>query len=94
MIIDCHGHYTTAPQSLWDWRKRQVAGRDHVVAVVELAQHLPHQENQRRVQPFRFLDAPVEHFHVAERVERQFVAVAQDILLLAEDPFEVFGMLQ
>ncbi|MGH8688790.1 MAG: amidohydrolase family protein [Burkholderiales bacterium] len=26
MIIDCHGHYTTAPQALWDWRKRQVAG--------------------------------------------------------------------
>jgi 4-oxalmesaconate hydratase len=25
MIIDCHGHYTTAPQSLWDWRKGQVA---------------------------------------------------------------------
>jgi len=28
MIIDCHGHYTTAPQALWDWRKKQVAGRD------------------------------------------------------------------
>jgi len=26
MIVDCHGHYTTAPQALWDWRKRQVAG--------------------------------------------------------------------
>ena len=25
MIVDCHGHYTTAPQALWDWRKRQVA---------------------------------------------------------------------
>ena len=25
MIIDCHGHYTTAPQALWDWRKRQVS---------------------------------------------------------------------
>jgi len=27
MIIDCHGHYTTAPQALWDWRKLQVAGQ-------------------------------------------------------------------
>jgi len=27
MIVDCHGHYTTAPQALWDWRKQQVAGR-------------------------------------------------------------------
>jgi 4-oxalmesaconate hydratase len=25
MIVDCHGHYTTAPQALWDWRKRQAA---------------------------------------------------------------------
>lgn len=25
MIIDCHGHYTTAPQALEDWRKRQIA---------------------------------------------------------------------
>lgn len=24
-IIDCHGHYTTEPQALHDWRKRQVA---------------------------------------------------------------------
>ena len=26
MIIDCHGHYTTAPQALEDWRDRQLAG--------------------------------------------------------------------
>ena len=25
MIVDCHGHYTTVPQALWDWRKRQVS---------------------------------------------------------------------
>jgi len=24
MIIDCHGHYTTAPDALWAWRDRQV----------------------------------------------------------------------
>jgi 4-oxalmesaconate hydratase len=24
-IIDCHGHYTTEPQALLDWRKRQIA---------------------------------------------------------------------
>ena len=27
MIVDIHGHYTTAPQSLWDWRKQQAAGK-------------------------------------------------------------------
>ena len=26
MIVDIHGHYTTAPQSLWDWRKLQSSG--------------------------------------------------------------------
>src|SRR5262245_38616429 len=26
MIVDCHGHYTTAPQALWEWRKRQASG--------------------------------------------------------------------
>ena len=26
MIIDCHGHYTTAPPSLGAWRDRQIAG--------------------------------------------------------------------
>jgi 4-oxalmesaconate hydratase len=25
MIVDCHGHYTTAPKGLWDWRKKQLA---------------------------------------------------------------------
>ena len=26
MIIDCHGHYTTAPGELTEYRKRQLAG--------------------------------------------------------------------
>ena len=26
LIIDCHGHYTTAPKVLEDWRNRQIAG--------------------------------------------------------------------
>src|SRR5215467_3039578 len=26
MIIDCHGHYTTAPKALEEWRQRQIAG--------------------------------------------------------------------
>jgi 4-oxalmesaconate hydratase len=27
MIVDCHGHYTTAPQALWDWRKEQLSNK-------------------------------------------------------------------
>src|SRR5208282_4946531 len=26
VIIDCHGHYTTAPKALEAWRKRQIEG--------------------------------------------------------------------
>ena len=25
LIIDCHGHYTTAPKALEEWRNRQIA---------------------------------------------------------------------
>ncbi|MBP6345563.1 MAG: amidohydrolase, partial [Neisseriaceae bacterium] len=26
LIIDCHGHYTTAPEALARWREQQIAG--------------------------------------------------------------------
>lgn len=29
MIIDVHGHYTTAPQQLAEWRQRQIASAGH-----------------------------------------------------------------
>jgi 4-oxalmesaconate hydratase len=28
MIIDCHGHYTTEPEQLTEYRKAQLAGLD------------------------------------------------------------------
>ncbi len=27
LIIDCHGHYTTAPKALDDWRNQQIAAQ-------------------------------------------------------------------
>jgi len=33
MIIDIHGHYTTAPKALEAWRKRQVAAIDNAAAM-------------------------------------------------------------
>src|SRR5688572_19139977 len=32
MIIDCHGHYTTAPAGFWDWRKRQLSGSGNSIS--------------------------------------------------------------
>ena len=44
MIIDCHGHYTTAPKALEAWRNRQIAGiKDPAVAP-----RVRGTENQRR----------------------------------------------
>jgi 4-oxalmesaconate hydratase len=40
MIIDCHGHYTTAPKSLWAFRDEQVAAFDDPAKLAELAR--PH----------------------------------------------------
>src|ERR1700712_3636945 len=31
MIIDCHGHFTTVPRSLRDWRARQIEHADDPV---------------------------------------------------------------
>jgi 4-oxalmesaconate hydratase len=36
MIIDCHGHYTTAPKALNEWRKAQVSALGDGSAVSEL----------------------------------------------------------
>jgi 4-oxalmesaconate hydratase len=32
MIIDCHGHYTTAPQALEDWRQLQISAFNNALA--------------------------------------------------------------
>ncbi|MCX8114311.1 MAG: amidohydrolase, partial [Burkholderiaceae bacterium] len=37
MIIDCHGHYTTAPKALEEWRNRQIAGIGNPAAKPKVA---------------------------------------------------------
>ncbi|MEU3982428.1 amidohydrolase family protein [Streptomyces sp. NPDC026672] len=37
MILDCHGHYTTAPPALGGWRERQIAGLTDPSAVPDPA---------------------------------------------------------
>src|SRR5215471_8846406 len=37
MIIDCHGHYTTAPKALEEWRNRQIAGINDPAAMPKLS---------------------------------------------------------
>ena len=38
MIIDCHGHYTTAPKALEEWRNRQIAGIKDPAAAPKVAE--------------------------------------------------------
>jgi 4-oxalmesaconate hydratase len=38
MIIDCHGHYTTAPKALEAWRNRQIAGIKDPAAAPKVAE--------------------------------------------------------
>jgi 4-oxalmesaconate hydratase len=57
MIVDCHGHYTTAPQALWDWRKKQVAGQKPDVLKIsddEIRESI--EKNQLRLQKERGYD--------------------------------------
>lgn len=67
MIIDIHGHYTTAPKALEAWRNRQIAGIKNpskMPAASEL--HIGDDElcesiegNQLRLMPERGLDLAV-----------------------------------
>ena len=38
MIIDVHGHYTTAPKALEDWRNRQIAAINERSAMPKAAE--------------------------------------------------------
>jgi len=38
VIIDCHGHYTTAPKALEEWRNRQIAGLKDPAAAPKAAE--------------------------------------------------------
>ncbi|HTH78432.1 MAG TPA: amidohydrolase family protein, partial [Ramlibacter sp.] len=37
LIIDCHGHYTTAPKALEEWRNKQIAGIKDASAMPKVA---------------------------------------------------------
>ena len=46
MIIDCHGHYTTAPPELGQWRDQQIAGLANPAAALSRASS--HDAGRRR----------------------------------------------
>jgi 4-oxalmesaconate hydratase len=48
LIIDCHGHYTTAPKQLEDWRNRQIAGIKKDPSVMPKASDLKISDDELR----------------------------------------------
>jgi 4-oxalmesaconate hydratase len=89
MIVDCHGHYTTAPQALWDWRKEQVAGRDPGALKIsddEIRETI--EKNQLRLQRERGYDVTffspragsMEHHIGDARVSADWSRVCNDLI--------------
>ena len=96
MIIDCHGHYTTAPKALKDYRDRQVARLgehgappllpDHRISDDEIRESL--ENNQLRMQAQRGVDmtifsptASAMAHHVGNEVtSRHWSAACNDLI--------------
>ena len=89
MIVDCHGHYTTAPAALWEWRKKQVAGQapgelkisdDEIRESLEGAQLKLQRERGTDVTFFSPRAGSMEH-HVGDaKVSAEWSRVFNDII--------------
>jgi 4-oxalmesaconate hydratase len=96
MIIDCHGHYTTAPKQLEDFRARQLAGmidpalrpkvdglgitNDMLRASVEGAQLKFQRERGTDLTIFSPRAAGMAHQYGDERVSLQWAQVCNDLI--------------
>jgi len=73
MIIDCHGHYTTAPRALEEWRNRQIAGLKDPKAAPKASELAIGDDDLRASIETNQLAKMKEHYE-AEGVERNNVA--------------------
>ncbi|MEV6605755.1 amidohydrolase family protein [Kutzneria sp. NPDC051319] len=94
MIIDCHGHYTTAPVAHTDWRARQIAAyeagtaapRYPVVSDDEIRESLL--GKQLRLMDYRGIDmtlfspraSAMAHHIGDERVSAEWARVSNDLV--------------
>jgi 4-oxalmesaconate hydratase len=88
MIVDIHGHYTTAPEQLGLWRKAQLGGKitDLKISDDEIRESL--EKNQLRIQKERGTDvtffspraSAMEH-HVGDaKVSADWTRVCNDLI--------------
>jgi 4-oxalmesaconate hydratase len=96
MIIDCHGHYTTAPAALEAWRKRQIAGLgdpsktpsradlvigdDEIRASLENAQLKMQRERGTDVTIFSPRASFMAHHIGTESTSREWAGVCNDLI--------------
>jgi 4-oxalmesaconate hydratase len=96
MIIDCHGHYTTAPAALEGWRKRQIAaigdpskaprpsdlaiGDDEIRASLEGAQLRMQRERGTDVTIFSPRASAMAHHVGDEATSRDWARVCNDLI--------------
>ena len=59
MIIDVHGHYTTAPKALEDWRNRQIAAINERAGWKVFVPCVPGEREWGALRPGAALDAEV-----------------------------------
>jgi len=88
MIVDCHGHYTTAPNELGIWRKNQIDGKatDLKISDDQIRESL--EKNQLRIQKERGTDvtffspraSAMEHHVGDEKISRDWTRVCNDLI--------------
>ena len=88
MIVDCHGHYTTAPNELGIWRKAQLAGKpgelkisdDQIRESLEGAQLKLQRERGSDVTFFSPRASGMEHHVGDEQVSLAWSQVCNDLI--------------
>jgi 4-oxalmesaconate hydratase len=89
MIIDCHGHYTTAPPQLEAWRADQLAGKasgapkisdDELRESLEKAQLKFQRERGADMTIFSPRASKMEHHVGTEQISKEWTRVCNDII--------------
>jgi 4-oxalmesaconate hydratase len=88
MIVDCHGHYTTAPGELAAWRKAQLDGKvadlkisdDQIRESLELNQIKLQKERGTDVTFFSPRASAMEHHVGDEKISRDWTTVCNDLI--------------
>ena len=73
LVIDCHGHYTTAPKALENWRNAQIAGIKDPSVMPKAADLKISDDELNRM----YIIPSVFNSRVVEEVRRRVIQAAQ-----------------